>query len=453
MGINMFLPEVNEQTISVQRMCHSYIEGMELVKEQLNNFINETRLNGLAYDSAKQYFSTAYIPLADGIILLSEEIINAHERFPEKYTSEVDSNSLQSHVLEHQIQQLNQQIHTLQDAQRGYPIINLPLSGMIGGLRFLRSKLNEKLHKLITFHHTSSDIFSEIDSILVDVEAGLREVSSGRSWNATNGRFDTSRLDMGWSNNIGRRTFNSELDTILNKVPDLDRADLNRLLDLAEENPDAEIPASFLEYLQENSESIGVDVSQDLISALIEQSGLGVIRLGGLANVITGMPGPVGSNSFVLLNPRTTDVINTVIKHGRNLQGVGTAIGVGFMAFGYGIGMYDDLINNDKTVGEALAHNTTSLGVGIAGSTIGASVTASLLISFGVSNPVGWAILGSVAVGVFATWGFNYLYDNNIGNVQDDSDRIGRVIDYTLKKAGKAIINHGLFINPISWAW
>lgn len=449
----MFLPEVNQQTLSVKQMCLSYIESMKITKGTINNFINEPELTGLAYESAKQYFSTAYIPLADGIILLSEEIIKAHEHFPEKYTSEVDSNSLQSHVLEHQIQQLNNRIHTLQDAQGGYPIINLPLSGMIAALRFLKSKLNEKLHKLITFHHTSSNIFTEVDHILLDVEAGLREVSSGRAWNEATGRFDAWKLNIGWSENITKRRFQSELNAIINKVPDIDEVDFNKLIELAEENPEAEIPTSFLEFLQQNSKEIGIEIAQDSLSALLEQSGRGVIRLAGLTNILTGLPGPVGNNSFVLVNSRTSQVVDTFLKYGRNLQGVGITVGIGFMAFGFGIGMYDDLVNKDKTVGEAIAHNTTSLGVGITGSAVGTLGTTGLLTFLGVSNPVGWAVLGGIATGVLVTSIFNYLYDNNIGKIQDKLDKVGEAIDDVMGKVGQAIISHGLFINPISWAW
>ncbi|MFD2130663.1 T7SS effector LXG polymorphic toxin [Pseudogracilibacillus auburnensis] len=81
MSIRMILPEVNKQTSSVEQMCYSYISSMELIKESINAFIIETGLKGKTYDSAKAYFAKTYIPLADGIILLSEAMIESHRQF------------------------------------------------------------------------------------------------------------------------------------------------------------------------------------------------------------------------------------------------------------------------------------------------------------------------------------------------------------------------------------
>lgn len=121
----------------------------------------------------------------------------------------------------------------------------------------------------------------------------------------------------------------------MDKIPNLDEEDINRVLELAEKEPDAEIPVSFLEYLKENKNEIGIDLSVDLISTAIEQSGVGVIKLGGLINIVTGIPGPAGNNSFVLVNSRTTKLASKIIRHGRILQGVGVTVGYGFAVAGF----------------------------------------------------------------------------------------------------------------------
>ena len=46
-----------------------------------------------------------------------------------------------------------------------------------------------------------------------------------------------------------------------------------------------------------------------------------------------------------------------MIKHGRLVSNIGKAGGYTTMGVSFGLGMYDDLANNNKTIGEATAHN------------------------------------------------------------------------------------------------
>lgn len=218
MSINMFLPEVQQQTESVEALCKSYISGMEEVKRNIGSFAMEFRLRGRTYESAKTYFTKTYIPLADGIILLSEAIIRAHQQFPDRYVEEVDSNSLQSSELEAQILRIESSIQSLKAVQKAMPLTILSTAGAIAGLRFMQSKVKDKLQRLITFDGSSPNIFSEIDQLLSDVETGLAEVSSGRAWSAANGSFDTDKLDMAWAENIKEKKFVSDLEKEVNPV-------------------------------------------------------------------------------------------------------------------------------------------------------------------------------------------------------------------------------------------
>ena len=127
----MILPEVNQQTSSVEQMCHSYISSMGLIKVSINAFISETGLKGKTYDSAKVYFSNTYIPLADGIILLSEAMIEAHQQFAQKYIDEVDTNSLDSDILHDQIQRVENMIQSMKSAELGLPVVNFAITGVI----------------------------------------------------------------------------------------------------------------------------------------------------------------------------------------------------------------------------------------------------------------------------------------------------------------------------------
>ena len=63
----------------------------------------------------------------------------------------------------------------------------------------------------------------------------------------------------------------------------------------------------------------------------------------------------------------------------------------GVAGVGFGIGMYDDLANDNKTFGEALSHN---------GMTLAAGSVAAFGVAALVSNPVGWAVVGILTAGI-----------------------------------------------------
>ncbi len=76
---------------------------------------------------------------------------------------------------------------------------------------------------------------------------------------------------------------------------------------------------------------------------------------------------------------------NVFIENGSKFAKGGKYLGKGVAGVGFGIGMYDDLANDDKTFGEALSHN---------GMTLAAGSVAAFGVAALVSNPVGWAVVG-----------------------------------------------------------
>ncbi|WP_158591826.1 ribonuclease YeeF family protein [Oceanobacillus halophilus] len=226
------------------------------------------------------------------------------------------------------------------------------------------------------------------------------------------------------------------------------------------EELEEDVPEGFMDYLKDNNEKIGRDLGVNLFSATLEQVGVGTMKLGGMINVLTGTPGPSGANSFVMVNQRTSRISNAFIENGKTVNTAGKVLGRGFMAAGFGIGMYQDIAQKDKTVGEAVSHNTAALGVGIGGNAVGMAGTALLL----GSNPAGWAVLGGIAVGTTFTVGFNYMYDNNILGLQDGLDYVGQKLDEfgnnvketasdLVESAGEAIQSGLDAINPMNWSW
>jgi|SRR5690625_535227 len=119
---------------------------------------------------------------------------------------------------------------------------------------------------------------------------------------------------------------------------------------------------------------------------------------------------------------------------------------------GFGFGMYGDLANNNKTVGEAVAHNTASLVAGVA---------LGLGISLIIGNPVG---LAAVAITAGTSYLFDLVYHNNGLGIQTKLDTVGQKIDEVgskvwegtknvANKTGEAISSGLSAINPMNWAW
>lgn len=117
------------------------------------------------------------------------------------------------------------------------------------------------------------------------------------------------------------------------------------------------------------------------------------------------------------------------------------------MGIGFGLGMYDDMANKDKTVGQAVVHNGLSTGIGWGAGTLAAA-------AFFGSNPIGWAAVGAGAtaflVGAGVSWAFNKAYDNNFLGLRDGLDAAGEWLDDAGKTVGQAV-SHGVE-SAKSWA-
>ncbi|HEM3622243.1 TPA: hypothetical protein U1C34_001025 [Streptococcus suis] len=90
-----------------------------------------------------------------------------------------------------------------------------------------------------------------------------------------------------------------------------------------------------------------------------------------------------------------------------------------FQAVGFVAGVADDIANQGKTFGQAVAHNGAGLAVG---------ATALAL------TPVGWGVVGAAAVGVVAGFAFDAAYNSNFLGIRDGLDWVGSKIDKGLNK-------------------
>ena len=455
----MILPEVNQQTSSVEQMCRSYISSMRLIKVSINAFISETGLKGKTYDSAKEYFSNTYIPLADGIILLSEAMIEAHQQFPQKYIDEVDSNSLDSDILHDQIQRVENMIQSMKSAELGLPVVNLAITGVISTLRFMQSKMKDKLQRLVAFHGSSSQIFSTIEQVLSSVETGLAEISTGRAWNSSTNTFSTSQINMDWSHNINnrwdQRTENLEkeayayMDHLVGKIPNLTDDEMNKVFRLTEEVQHVDAPEELYDFLAGQGQAfydnlVGGSIL-DGTSTVLQASGEQTKNITNLVRYYSATWGPDGPNSFITYSTDVADKSSQILKGADIVSKVGrygVPIIGGVIDFGVQVAEGED-------VGEAAIKATSHVGIGIAGGYTGAAIGATVGSIFPVIGTVGGAVVGfamGVGITAFGITVFDYIYDNReviYETITNTIDSVGNTIKDTVEAIGDTFSDVG----------
>ncbi|MCD1020319.1 transposase, partial [Staphylococcus aureus] len=278
-------------------------------------------------------------------------------------------------------------------------------------------------------------------------------------WNFSTNQFNIpSGKELDWAKASHEKYLKVAMGKIEHKAEKetLNKADFAVIKAYAKEHPEDDIPKSIMKYINDNKDSIKRDIGLDITSTLLEQGGINASKFGVFINTAGGVKGPAGPNSFVEVK-RTSG--NVFIENGSKFAKGGKYLGKGVAGVGFGIGMYDDLANDNKTFGEALSHN---------GMTLAAGSVAAFGVAALVSNPVGWAVVGILTAGIIGSTVSDYLYQNNYFGIKDKVDWAGHKIDEgidavnkTAEKAvdsvgnaigdaTKSISNH---INPMKWSW
>lgn len=207
MSINMFLGDADQQAESIGRQCRAYQEGFEEIKTAIAQFVLEDSLKGKTYDSAKHYLNATFTPLANGIILICEALEKAAKKFPKNYRSNVDQISLQEDVLRHQMNRLDDLVQTtehLENTLKATPAAPL-LRLFAATLEDSKRVIKKQLDKLLAFDPASGQLFADVENLMDAVERGLKEVHSGKAFQASTGTFSIMGLNMDWVKPIQKK--------------------------------------------------------------------------------------------------------------------------------------------------------------------------------------------------------------------------------------------------------
>ena len=255
-----------------------------------------------------------------------------------------------------------------------------------------------------------------------------RTYPSAKFWNFSTNQFNIpSGKELDWAKASHEKYLKVAMGKIEHKAEKetLNKADFAVIKAYAKEHPEDDIPKSIMKYINDNKDSIKRDIGLDITSTLLEQGGINASKFGVFINTAGGVKGPAGPNSFVEVK-RTSG--NVFIENGSKFAKGGKYLGKGVAGVGFGIGMYDDLANDDKTFGEALSHN---------GMTLAAGSVAAFGVAALVSNPVGWAVVGILTAGIIGSIVSDYLYQNNYFGIKDKVDWAGHKIDEGIDAVNK----------------
>ncbi len=194
MGIDMYLGEVENQTTSVETFCQLTIAGMEDVIRAIDTFNLEPSLQGKAYASAKRYFMETYRVLAEGMILLCQDLQEPNKQLTTNFQAEVADTDIIEEELVQQIEEMERLQAGLNDMLDQFPLLK-PMDAVY---TMCKKKLVTKLESLRLFHQTSATYFDPVIQQAKNLQAGLTEVLQHTGFNASSGTFSTMGMNMSW---------------------------------------------------------------------------------------------------------------------------------------------------------------------------------------------------------------------------------------------------------------
>lgn len=119
---------------------------------------------------------------------------------------------------------------------------------------FKTQRIIKQIEKLYNFDSSAANIYESAFDILNNVKQGLLMISMG-TFNDINCGFTYKLSDLDWAKNINGILAKSdekateEINAISDKIPNITEEDMDRVLELAESNPEVKIPQNILDYI------------------------------------------------------------------------------------------------------------------------------------------------------------------------------------------------------------
>lgn len=204
----MILEDSQSQAQTTTSYCQHQLEGYQAIQQAINQFVSDTEsLKGKAYDSARTFAETVLQALARGGELYEETLSQLISKLPNDYIEMVDGKSWREDELIQRIDQQQQCLNVLEEAELQLSLISVMSLERKTSLHQYHAELiemhaelkrtyEEILEKLYAFDTYSASIFDSLADIDTQMTLGLSQI--GESWNAQTGTFQTM-ANMSWA--------------------------------------------------------------------------------------------------------------------------------------------------------------------------------------------------------------------------------------------------------------
>ena len=241
----------------------------------LSAFDGAGDLQGVAYDSGKQYGMNVITPLIKGAIMYTELVSEAVPKLPSKYRSEVGGEDLDSAVLESEIRSLEASLHSIRgmyNAMVGDESTSAStlssLSNRMDDLLKQRNEKMDKLRKLNMFAGSSNEVFSVgeegslIDGLAQNLQTGLSQIQT--EFASFGGTFSSHSNDMEWVKNIEgewdkKAKIDEDYQKVLEKIKDgkeLSEDDVKKIEAYKKRYTNRELPETVQVALDKHKQAI-----------------------------------------------------------------------------------------------------------------------------------------------------------------------------------------------------
>lgn len=198
MSLDMYLGETDAQTRSMNVALIDTIQSMEEVTKSLDSFAGAIFLQGKTYQSAKMYASFTFLPLAQGIINLCEELIRQNDSYPSDFRAQVATTDVVESKLRMQIEQVDQLIEKFEAMNDTIPLFGAP----VFIYQQMKRALERKLALLFEYNIATGSNYDLALELADSVLAGLNQIHSNNGFNKKDGTFSTKAMNLDWVSNL-----------------------------------------------------------------------------------------------------------------------------------------------------------------------------------------------------------------------------------------------------------
>ncbi|MGC6767126.1 T7SS effector LXG polymorphic toxin [Enterococcus sp. LJL51] len=309
MGLSFFVGEIEAQTNEAIQIANEHRQNAGILKDAINAYLRAP-LSGKTYDSARNYFGEVYPPIASGMTLVAESMIEAHTKFPAKFQEIVGGGDIEEDRLREQIQEGQNILRAYADVLNKEEKPNLRMERAYMRMQEGIAVLEERLQKLYEFNSVSADIFTEALTNIENLNRGVDALEKGGAWHAASGTFDITKLDMTWVKPIQEKW--QEREQNYGKGLQLEvKVGKNSLggtkYDVYSNGIyDEDATIVYNELLRiEMTELLRQRVAEDKFSQFVSFIGTMITFSGGIKKIISEIVGAVGNRLLVRFNDNT----------------------------------------------------------------------------------------------------------------------------------------------------